>query len=521
MERYMDNAREMTPVKAGEEGRHLDLVEQTKAYFLRSILEDFKETQLKYDLNEEFAKTKRNRSFIVVGTISAVVIAFVGFAFLMNSYIEQRDNAIKIASTTFDDVTLRDLLDKAKNIETQLTQARADLAALTSARDLDLKRAQGEADQQSALLRSRNPTADELTRRQDQINRQLASSQASIRKSYEEKTQKALYDIGTLQTELGTFDPKKLELARQQEVIINNERQLYDLERDRLATSYEDRITNLTGSYESRINKQESFIKQLETSFNDTLKRELDKLTTLYNPTYTDASSQRLLSKGVDTTRPRNLFVVPREYLRENLVTQDDLDFMNRSLSDYNELIALLKKVPYQGSIPGILDQLQTRSFDSVDGAVKPYNKFWQTIVGLRDNVSSLRQQVSDLNSKNGELQTRAKVSDQLSFAMEQYATKMGVDAFVVDGRDPNSVILYVRNPSSFEAKQRALIVRLEAPPGSIAGKNAGVSYPQGQTQVQIAEIEIVEPGTTATAKVVENAFGKTISPYDQVVPKP
>jgi hypothetical protein len=101
-----------------------DLVEQSKLVFLRELATEFQERQAQYNLEEEFAKTKRNRSLLVPMVVMGIVLFFVAGAVGITLYIENRSKDVQVGVHAFEDVNLRDVLDAAREHEQERKAAR-------------------------------------------------------------------------------------------------------------------------------------------------------------------------------------------------------------------------------------------------------------------------------------------------------------------------------------------------------------------------------------------------------------
>ena len=235
----MDNDGKMNP-KPADEATGTDLVEQTKAYFLQVAMDEFRTAQERYNLNDEFAKTKRNRNFVVLLVVSATIIGFGLFAFLFNNHVETQSNKVSISTQEFDDINLRDLLDKAKVLESDLALRQAELKNLS------------------------DNTAD-LQVKKEELDRKLNTRIQAIQQAAAEAEKPIQAAITQLKAELATFDSRKLEVAKKQEVVLNNERRVYDIERERMQTLLENQIAKLSADYDAQIKRRDAFIKDLET----------------------------------------------------------------------------------------------------------------------------------------------------------------------------------------------------------------------------------------------------------------
>ena len=68
---------------------------------------------------------------------------------------------------------------------------------------------------------------------------------------------------------MAQYDSRQLELAREQEEVLNNQQRLFEIQMEELRDGFEERIQNLTSNYESRIAELE----QYQAEFERTIRR--------------------------------------------------------------------------------------------------------------------------------------------------------------------------------------------------------------------------------------------------------
>lgn len=480
----MDHDREVSPSN-GDDPKALASIEESKAWFLQTALEEFRTAQEQYNLNDEFAKTRRNRNFVVLLAVVGTSLVFGLAAFLLSGFYESRNNTVKISTQEFDDINLRELLDKAKKLESDLGFAQTQLATLDAAQAADLEKARQAMADQLALFRSRNPTEEALAAETASRAKRLAGTLAAIENGYAAKRLPVNEQIATIQAEMAAIDTRKLEVARQREVIINNERKVYDTERQRIQSALETRIQQLTNDYESRLAQRERFALELETSAHATLVKEQARLKLLYNPMLDDEIGTRLLALPVDQSRLDGGLPIPDSY--RDTVSPARLAAVNQDLGEYRSLLALLRQVPWANAMPAALTQLQYRALSAVDDTAAIFEDFWKVIkereatiaereatIALRDDTIAQRDQtilerdaaIQDRDNRIGSLQDDLKDRDTsiagataqintllASFARTAKSSRTG--GVVVDPGDPQAIQAWINPELQAAAGQR------------------------------------------------------------------
>lgn len=478
--------------KASAKTEETSLIEQAKAFFLRVVIDDFKTAQAQYDLNDEFAKTKRNRNLFVLLIILLTTVVFISFAFVLNNYYEKANNVVTIRSAEFDDINLRDLLDKAKKLEADIGFTKLQIQTLQDARNADIARATITRDDALTMLRSRNPSEEDLTNQTAQIESGYQSQLRRIGGAYSKQIKSFETEVSAAQAQLASFDSGKLELAKQQEVVLNNERRIYDLERDRIQIELEGNIKRLTNDYESRLRKRNQFLKDLESSFNQTLSIEHNNLIDLYNPKWVDDRSAALLSEPLNAKRLESFRAsIPKRYIASDGISQNIVDSINKQLNDYHYLISLLSKVPYSNSVPPALFQLQYRTLEILDLSTSAYDVLWQSIDDKKSQIGQLKI----------EAETAKSSLSQVSKAMDQYLNSLNKDMAVMDILPGGDLAAFVRNGVDLKPGQHVYAIKAN---GEVSSEYEVKDTGKVRHLKLIAPLVISDSPTTALTDIIE-----------------
>lgn len=413
----MDHEREMIP--AGEPGDPRNAAERAKAFFLRVVKEEFRTAKVQYNLNEEFAKTRKNRNLFVVAVVLLTCAGFIGAAAFFSVNYEKKNNTVQINRSEFDDINLRDLLDKAKKLEADLGFAKLQIQTLSAQRDAELDRLAGQRSDRAMLALSRSVAEDGQATGTEAAGPPADGREAAIRARYDIRLRALAAQTASIQAELDAFDQSKLELARQQGVVLNNERHLFDKERDRVQAELEGQVKSVKADYEDRLRQRNAFVRELADSYRRTLTAELQKLKERYNPTWDDERAVDLLSAPVDQARLGQYQVASgKKAVAAGAIGQASLDGLNQELQEYRWLLDRLDQVGYGGSVPDALSQLRYRALAIADGAAKPYDDFAKAMdlknASLAEKDNQLAQLKGDAGEAKAALAGLAKLAAQL-----------------------------------------------------------------------------------------------------------
>jgi len=430
------------------ENRITDLVAQSKAHFLRDAIRELREQRKIYSLEEEFSKTKKNRSLLVPVVVSLVVLIFVAVAMGVNYYIRQSSRNIQINISDFEDINLKDLLDVAKRNETQfknLQQERDDLkreqeAAILGVRrdstnriEILANRSLSEKDRQEEIKKIR----DEETRRVDATNSQ-----------YKQRIQKKEEEIAAVRREIDAYDSRMLEQARKQEAVLNNQLRLFEIERANLTKSYDDRIRGLTAAHSREINSLEKQKEEIVTvlknrhaseiaGLKQSHAKEIEDLIKLYNPTFAGRAGDLL--KG-DIDRGLVSANVTKNYDNilsdENVLANSDLQRMRSTLQEFSLIVDRLQEVSYINSVPSALNQLEYKN----KVLVRDYEVLWEKLANV------IKEKNAIIAERDASIAYRDKTVEQLNYAIGSFTKDNRENGYILDPRNTKGIVVYLND---------------------------------------------------------------------------
>ena len=114
----------------GDDNEIRQLIHREAEDFLAKARDATKDIREIYDLEGEFAKTKKNRS-LLVPFVTILTLAVLGLvAWGITSSIQKANNAAPVDVAAFDDLNLKDLLDSAKRNENDMATAQSALSQM-------------------------------------------------------------------------------------------------------------------------------------------------------------------------------------------------------------------------------------------------------------------------------------------------------------------------------------------------------------------------------------------------------
>ncbi len=433
-----------------DKSRSLESIESTKAFFLRELIEEYKSNKDNYVLETEFAKTKKNRNFLVAGVCLFVVAAFISIAILINNNIEKENNQVSIKASEFESINLRDILEKANTIQGEINQLNIELSLAQKNLDLDLGKIRQSNEQELSLARSRYLDQVRLDKEVETLNRRFAARSQTSSRAANPAIVELRQKIAESEQALAKIDQNKLTLARQQEVIINAERTLNDKEKQRLIDAYESRYNSLVRDTDVRDQRQQSFMLNLEKSYAETIQQQIDRLTSLYNPSVADTELLSFLQR--ELTRPSNGISLAPQYYEAGLVVREETEQINAVIAGYRRLLTVLKQTPYVNDVPAVLSQLESRFFEVLNSTTISFDRFWKAI----EARNSL---ISELKSKN---ESFAQRSSSYQGALDEYLRINAINAFLIEAQSER-LLIYPKKEYKLDKGSIMLVLRKQA----------------------------------------------------------
>ncbi len=405
----------------GDDNEIRQIIRRESDTFLQKALLETKDFGSRYDFETEFAKTKRNRSFLVWGVTIATILALGAAAFGVTRVIQRQAAAAPVDIKAFADLNLKDLLDTAKRNDNDMTQAKQELASL----DYDYRTGLETADRSYAAavesIKARNLSAGQENREIGAATAARDAAKRKLRDGYLPAAAAIKTQIADIQSKIDKYDQRMMSQAKQQQAVLDNERQLSDMQMKKQAALYTAQIADIKAARVRDI---------------AALKRQKDALvaalTARYNPTFDDARSTALLGAWKAPPDPGLPPALPPYLEDQGFMDAGSSVRMDQSLSDFRYISDKLGSIPYLNSVPPALSRMESEALS----AIATYR------AALVKTASGLEE----LDARILELTAAAKAAqdalDQYRWAVSEVLRSRGEGGFIVDPRDPSSILV-------------------------------------------------------------------------------
>lgn len=468
----------------------VDLVERSKLVFLREAIEELRAGQARYDVAQEFAKTRQNRTLLVPGIMAGLILLFVAGAVALTVYIQKSINSIRVDIQDFEDVNLREVLDQAKNLEADMQAALREKEGLANELDGQVQGIRAAAQQRIDLLANENLTPEERDRRVEAIRAQEGREVRAAELEYGGKIAAVNTRLEELQARRDQFDARQLEQAREREEVLNNQRLIYERQLAEQKKFYEDRVARLTADFQAQARDLRAFHNNFVAGMSRKHEEAIQALTARYNPTFTDPALRALVEAPVDAAALKQSSLADyRELLGERgIIRPNAYRALRTRLAEYQALIGALKKVPYLNSIPPALGQLEARNL----ALVRDLEGIWGGLADVvADQAATIAQQASAMEKQDSRI-------GEFTHALDSLVKLNRENGYILDARDPAGIVVYV---------DRAR----EIAPGTLG-------YVFRRDDQMIAVVRFVEVGDTERVSLVRLAGEEPIQPFDKVL---
>ena len=389
-----------------------------------------------YNVDEEFEKTKRNKSPVVAIVLLSFFAVF-GVASAAVTYFMQRaSQRVPINIDEFRDINLTEILDGQKRNQNSLKAAQRGLADLIAEMKAKIQTIQSEADGQVEIVLADDIAQSTKTARTRLIRSEAESQIRGVRDEYEPLIAAKQAEIDEIQVRIDAYDSRMIEQAKENEEILTNQQKLFEIEKQEQADYYEKRLEDLDAA---RVQERRDLTAQkdnLVALLNRNHANEVARLILRYNPIFEDAQVLRALG-GYTPTIEAGIGELPpyrRVLATEEVLTERQFDTMRRRLSDFEILFSRLEAVPYENSIPPSLEQMRAIETALVADYEAVWNRLASRVETKNDEIAVLEATVAQ----------REETIARLVYAVDTRVDTDRENGFVIDPRDPEDIYIRV-----------------------------------------------------------------------------
>lgn len=403
-----------------------------------------------YDLEKEYAKTKKNRSFFSIGLLLASLVAVFLIAWGITAGIKKQNSEITVNLAEFEGLNIKNLLDSVSKVQTNYDNAMKNKTNLVSDKEIALNKAAQKRDSDLFLIDSLTLDAKQTKERKDAVYLEYDQAVELVNETYDPQIVQAEKELQEYKKQLDEYDTAKLESARQQEQALDSERRVHQLEMDKLAQRYEDRIAEIQESFmQERQNNSE----QMRKSVQEVSQKYLKQIAELDPDLRNEKSRTLVQSLNAQTA---NAFS-PELYAGEELVKDDviskGLEQFNESYAKYVNVRAPMEAIPYENTMPSYLDASK-KLVDTMGQTFKDTSlKFYEQKYELAAKINELVAREDRLRQENEEEKAQMRknfAEEKATLAKDYIEVYEGIlasakaQAVVISAHSKENIRIYV-----------------------------------------------------------------------------
>ncbi|MBI9103063.1 MAG: hypothetical protein JEY99_11655 [Spirochaetales bacterium] len=393
----MDNDNKIVPKKS------------TTSLFLDDLNIEAVSEKDEYILKDEFAASKKNKNYSIVLILVALTLALGAGAWGITRWIEARNVIKDYELDEFQDVDLMDVLNQVRKIEIALAEAERQLVMLRREYQNALQVVIDTAEQEIYILESRDLDQEAVDGRLAEIAVKKAEGLQAVDDQYLERIAILEEQIAVLREQMSAYDAEKVQQAQEYESVIANEKQAFEIEKQKLIDSYETQLSDQEEIFNERLAELSGFQNDLESALLDTSEGRQSRIFMLYNPIITEDMDALFQLTNAPVNEERfayNMVGSSAQWIERGYISSRDIRFLQEDVSEWRDLMGYLKRIPYENSVPDVLEQLEYRYLNLIDVVSQSTVSLFQALYSVENSLADTSQILSETESSVDELQS-------------------------------------------------------------------------------------------------------------------
>jgi hypothetical protein len=483
----MDHANEIVVVESKETALFLkgDVLSQIR-----------KKTSDIYDLETEYAKTAKNRSWFVILLISGTVLVTCLAVWIVSGIIERQKREVSVDIEAFEDLNLKNILDLVSRVEADYQSAITERAALEARRAVEINDLETTAEGERYKIRSLSLSSRETAERIAVIDSELERNIQYLNRSYTGQIQELDAKIVEYGRQLTSFDRDRVEQAQEMQKIAAAEAVRFRYEKEQLIMRYEEQIA----AYRTMLAEaQRERLKSQSVSLDEVAARYTAEIATL-DPTLRDDAAAEIISQVETPDAPLPLARGTPEIFVPDDGRQPLFAKMDDDYSKMDDLTQLLLTIPWKNNTPDYIRGMNNLFFISmreIGGEVSRLARrmeeqkaalearieeqkaafelhiaeqkaafetyIAEQIAAFEARIGALTGEVNNLIAENQALTRVLEFSNDLLARNRAYfgalAEKSGVAGYIIDPKNVENILVYIDPLYGLSFKDRQAVV--------------------------------------------------------------
>lgn len=329
---------------------------ELKLFLADSMYPETKTEAQFYNLEEEYAKTKKNKNHSVVLILLALVLLVIGITYGITSFIAYQNKKIDVDFDVFADANLIELFDMVSRTEDALASAQSEKARLEILRQTEFEEIEARKEGDLYGLQNMRLTKAAQKQREKEIQAEYEKDFASAKDYYDRELVFLETSIDEYRKQLESLDSSRIKQAQEQQAALDFQRHIYEMEKVEVQEQYELRVQDL----QEKLSEQQKISHERQKAVVDAITEDYQSFIALLDPVIED--------KQVDEINEEiGQYIDLPSYRASDYILENDNEVFNELLYKiehaYNSLDYLAQYVaaiPQEHSIPGILQTIES-----------------------------------------------------------------------------------------------------------------------------------------------------------------
>lgn len=324
----------------------IDKTNKSKKIFLRGEIAKIGDRKKIYSLNDEFAKTKKNKNyfliFIIIGFIAAVFFT----AYIITTIVEYRNNAqLNVEVSEFKDVRLNEILSSVKIDQKEINQIKDKLREVETYINTMIKKTRNKYSKKRAAIEKKRMSKNKKENAIEKLNKEEAVEINKFKTRLKNEKKYARNKISTLNKKIKQHDAEMKKTIRKAETMVNNMNKLHNLK----------------------------------------MQAQRRNIIAKYDPWFASAEINAIINKNVDT---KSINTDLKEYninlLKEGIWNKSDFNKLRNDIKNYSIILNGLQKVPYRNSVSRSIDHIEKYSVSIIND----YEEMWYKLAKRNESYN-------------------------------------------------------------------------------------------------------------------------------------
>ena len=350
-----------------------------------------------YDLEKEYAKTKKNKSPFVFILLSVTVLVILLASWGITAGINKQNEEITVNLQEFEGLNVKNLLDSVSKVQANYDTAMKNKMNIMSDRDAAIRKAEEKRDSDYFLIDSLSLDSAEVKKRKAAVAAEYENAVALVAQVYDPQLAMADTELAEYKKQLDEYDTAKLEAARKQEQALDSERRVHQLEMDKLAKDYEKRIAEIQDAYAV---ERKNSAEQIRNSVTQVSQKYINEIAQL-DPDLKNDKMKLLvdLLSSLDTEEFDAVAFAQDNEIEDETLVRGLTDFQG-TYEQYNSVREPMEAIPYKNTMPAYLKTTKNLVETMGKAFENTALKVNQEKIALNDRIDGLNGEIAGLNNR-------------------------------------------------------------------------------------------------------------------------